>query len=117
MRRTILGGMLRILLLLLASFAPPAQPAAGEPIPRSPAKAAVRLAEGDAAMRGHINGDIPLEALYEQRVYRHFARRPRQARALVRALPVRLRPEARDTVSALHSLFTLTTFATERRFR
>ena len=109
--------MLRILLLLLASFAPPAPPAPDEPIPRSPAKLAARLAEVDAQMRGHIDGDITLEALYEQRAYRRLGAHPRQARAVLRRLPARLRPEARDTISGLHSLFTLTTYATERRFR
>src|SRR3954462_15832054 len=99
--------------MLLGLGAPPAAPAPHEPIPRAPATAAARLAEVDAQMRRHLDGDITLEALYEQRVYRHFARRPRQARAVLRALPARLRPEARDTLSGLHSLFTLTTYSTE----
>jgi membrane-bound lytic murein transglycosylase B len=110
--------MLRILLVFLSGFAPSsAPPAADEPIPRSPAKVAARLAEVDTQMRGHVNGDITLEALYEQRVYRHLARHPRLDLAVRRRLPARMRPEARDTVSALRSLFTLTTYSTERRFR
>jgi membrane-bound lytic murein transglycosylase B len=109
--------MLRILLLFLSGFAPPAPPAADEPIPRSPAKLAARLAEVDTQMRGHVRGDITLEALYEQRVYRHLARHAGLERSVRRRLPARMRPEARDTVSALRSLFTLTTYSTERRFR
>jgi membrane-bound lytic murein transglycosylase B len=109
--------MLRILLLLLASVAPAQAPAADEPLPRTPARLAARLAEVDARMRPRVNEDITLEALYEQRVYRHLARHPRLATAVRRRLPARMRPEARDTVSALRSLFTLTTYSTERRFR
>jgi membrane-bound lytic murein transglycosylase B len=110
--------MLRALLLFLATLGQPAaQPAAHEPIPAAPALIAARLAEVDARMRSHIRGDITLEALYEQRVYRRIAARPRLARAVIALLPPARRPEARDTVSGLHSLFTLTSYATEHRFR
>src|SRR3954454_8432201 len=108
-------AMVRILLLLMATFSP-AAPAADEPIPRSPATLSARLAEVDTQMRSHVRGDITLEALYEQRVYRHLARHPRLERAVRRRLPARMRPDVRDTVSALRSLFTLTTYSTERRF-
>jgi membrane-bound lytic murein transglycosylase B len=108
-----------------AQTAPAATPAAtsfvtpepGEPIPGSPAKLAARLAEVDTHMRAHLQGDITLEALYEQRVYRHLSRRGRLERAVRRRVPARMRPDVRDTVSALRSLFRLTTFSTERRFR
>jgi membrane-bound lytic murein transglycosylase B len=110
--------VLRILLVFLSGFGgPAAPPAADEPIPRSPAKVAARLATVDAQMRTHVRGDITLEALYEQRVYRHLARHPRLERAVRRLVPARMRPDVRDTVSALRSLFTLTTYSTERRFR
>src|SRR5437764_1493560 len=107
--RTILRVMLRLLLVLAGVFA---QPAPTEPIPPQPAAIAARLATVDARMRTHIAGDITLEALYEQRVYRRLAARPRLARAVIRRLPARMRPEARDTVAGLHSLFTLTSYAT-----
>jgi len=103
--------------VLLVVFALASPPAPREPIPVDPALAAARLAQVDAQMRGHIAGDITLEALYEERVYRRLAARPRLALQVIRRLPVRMRREARDTVSGLHSLFRLTTYATERRFR
>jgi membrane-bound lytic murein transglycosylase B len=106
--------MVRLLLVLVAAFS---QPAPDEPIPVAPARIAARLAEVDGQMRSHIGGDITLEALYEQRVYRRLAREPRFALKVIRRLPAGMRPEARDTVSGLHSLFTLTTYSTERRFR
>src|SRR3954452_23478644 len=109
--------MWRALLLLLSTFGQPAPPAPHEPIPASPARVATRLAEVDGQMRAGIDGDITLHALYEQRVYRRLAIRPRFGLAVIRGLPASMRPEARDTVSGLHSLFTLTTYSTERRFR
>ena len=78
---------------------------------------AARFAQVDAQMRSHIGGDITLEALYEQRVYRSLSRHPRAARLFVRQLPPRLRPEARDTLAALNALFRLTSYGTESRFR
>lgn len=110
--------MVRALLLFLATLGQPAaQPPAHEPIPAAPALVASRLALVDAHMRSQIRGDITLDALYEQRVYRRLAERPRLAPEVIALLPPGKRPEARDTVSALHSLFTLTSYATERRFR
>src|SRR4051794_13899459 len=109
--------MWRALLLLLSTFGQPAPPAPHEPIPASPARVATRLAEVDRQMRAGIDGDITLQALYEQRVYRRLASRPRLGLAVIRRLPASMRPEARDTVSGLHALFTLTSYATERRFR
>jgi membrane-bound lytic murein transglycosylase B len=109
--------VIRILLALLALLSPAQAPSPREPIAGSPARIASRLAEVDAAMRRRIPGDITLEALYEQRVYRRLARRPALAGPVLRRLHGRLRADARDTVSGLHSLFTLTSYATERRFR
>jgi membrane-bound lytic murein transglycosylase B len=114
---------------VLALFLSPApSPAPGEPIARSPAAVAVRLAEVDARLRPDIGAwlasglpqppqQVTLEALYEQRVYRHLARHPQLARASIALMPGRLRPAARDTVAALRALFRLTSAATERRFR
>jgi membrane-bound lytic murein transglycosylase B len=109
--------MVRALLALLAIFGHPAPPAAREAIPAAPAAVAARLAQVDEQLRPHARGDITLEALYEQRVYRRLARHPRRVRAVIARLPARMRPQARDTVSGLRSLFTLTSYATERRFR
>jgi membrane-bound lytic murein transglycosylase B len=106
-----------VLPVLLVVFALASPPAPREPIPAEPAFVAARLAQVDSRMRSHLAGDITLEALYEERVYRRLAARPRLARRVIRLLPARMRPDARDTVSGLHSLFTLTTFATESRFR
>jgi len=106
--------VLQVFLVLFALAGPPAP---REAIPVEPALIAARLAQVDARMRAHVAGDITLDALYEQRVYRRLAARPRLARRVIRLLPARLRPDARDTVSGLHSLFTLTTYSTERRFR
>lgn len=106
--------MFRVLVVLLAVFG---QPAPAEPIPQDAGAVATRLAEVDAQMRARMPADVTLEALYEQRVYRSLARRPRYALAVIRRLPASMRPEARDTVSGLHSLFRLTSYSTERRFR
>ena len=106
--------MWRLLLVLAGVFA---QPAPNEPIPAQPAPIAARLAIVDSRMRPHMGGDITLDALYEQRVYRRLAAHPREANAVIALLPPARRAEARDTVSGLHSLFTLTSYATERRFR
>ncbi|MEA2428383.1 MAG: hypothetical protein QOF37_2011 [Thermoleophilaceae bacterium] len=107
---------------------PPPAPAPGEPIPRSAAPIATRLAEVDGRLRGDVDRwlasrrstpprAVTLGALYEQRVYRVLARRPGLARAVTARLPGRLRPAARDSVGALSSLFRLTSFSTESRFR
>jgi soluble lytic murein transglycosylase-like protein len=54
------------------------------------------------------HGDPPeavaVHAVREQRIYRLLGRRPRLARAVVAALPARLRAEARDNVLARHEL-------------
>ena len=111
---TILGVVLQVLLVALALAGPPAP---REPIPVEPALIAARVAQVDSDMRSHVTGDITLDALYEERVYRRLAARPRLARQVIRLLPARMRADARDTVTGLHSLFRLTTYATERRFR
>ena len=112
-----------------ATGAPPTAPR--EPIPRSPARLAARHAEVVDRLRADIDAwlrtrpapsatppaRIELEALWQQRVYRHLARHPALARAAIARLPPRLRPEARDSVAALRSLFRLTSHATEVRFR
>jgi membrane-bound lytic murein transglycosylase B len=61
--------------------------------------------------------EVTLGAFYQQRVYRLLSPRPKLARAVIAALPARLRNGARDSVGALRSLFRLTSFATEQRFR
>jgi hypothetical protein len=60
---------------------------------------------------------IRLRALYQQRVMRRLAQRPRLARATLPLLPGSLRGEARSEVRALRDLFALSSTANERRFR
>ncbi|HEX2088275.1 MAG TPA: lytic murein transglycosylase [Solirubrobacteraceae bacterium] len=63
-------------------------------------------AEGDPR-KGGAPEPLQLEALWQQRIYRHLGRHPRTARRTLRRLPGDLRPQARLTVRALRSLFAL----------
>ena len=63
-------------------------------------------ADGDPA-RGGAPEPLQLEALYQQRIFRHIARRPPTARRVLRRLPPRVRTRARLTTRALQSLFAL----------
>jgi soluble lytic murein transglycosylase-like protein len=58
---------------------------------------------GDPA-RGGPPEAVAVHAVREQRIYRLLGRRPGLARAVVAALPARLRAEARDNVLARHEL-------------
>ena len=112
----------------------PAAPAAGAPppdapLPRTPRALAARLAvairelraaAGDWRRQGTLRrggppDDVTLWALYEQRLYRRLAHRPRLARAVLARLPRRLAPAARDTVGALEFLFRLASRSPLRR--
>ena len=62
--------------------------------------------DGDPA-KGGAPEPLQLEALYQQRILRHIARRPKTARRTLRRLPPRIRPRARLTTNALQSLFAL----------
>ena len=106
-------------------------PSAREPIPRSPQAVSVRLSEVAGALRREIRAwrrskpsrrasppaPIGALALYEQRVYRLLARRPRLADATLARLGERLRGPARDSIAALRALFELSSPTDERRFR
>jgi soluble lytic murein transglycosylase-like protein len=54
--------------------------------------------------QGGPPADVAVPAVREQRIYRLLGRRPRLARAVVAALPARMRAEARDNVLARHEL-------------
>jgi membrane-bound lytic murein transglycosylase B len=107
------------LVLFLPAGAASAQPPPDERIPADPAQLAQRLAEvidetnvaTDAWLATAPTADPPeaivLGALYQQRAYRFLARRTRLTRTTLAALPVRLRPAARDQVAALRGLFRL----------
>jgi len=58
---------------------------------------------GDPA-RGAAPEAVQVHAIREQRIYRRLGRRPRLARAVLAALPARLRGEARDNVLARFEL-------------
>jgi soluble lytic murein transglycosylase-like protein len=60
-------------------------------------------ASGDPS-RGGPPEAVAVHAVREQRIYRLLGRRPGLARAVVEALPARLRGEARDNVLARHEL-------------
>jgi membrane-bound lytic murein transglycosylase B len=62
--------------------------------------------EGDPA-KGGAPEPLQIEALYQQRIYRHIARRPKTARRTLRRLPPRIRGRATLTTNALKSLFAL----------
>ena len=51
--------------------------------------------------------DLALYALYQQRIYRYVRQRPALAQRVIAALPVRLRPQASDNVTAGRSLLML----------
>ena len=63
-------------------------------------------ADGDPS-RGGAPEPLQLEALYQQRIYRDVARRPRTARRTLRRLPPRIRARARLTLRAHQRLFAL----------
>ncbi|HEV3002589.1 MAG TPA: transglycosylase SLT domain-containing protein [Solirubrobacteraceae bacterium] len=98
-----------------------AAPAPAAPLPTTPDGLADALAQahdrvaaevdawrrdGDPS-RGGAPETLQLEALWQQRIYRHLARHPRTARRTIRRLPARLRANARLTTRALRSLLTL----------
>jgi len=58
---------------------------------------------GDPA-RGAAPEAVQVHAVREQRTYRRLGRRPQLARAVIAALPARLRAEARDNVLARYEL-------------
>lgn len=109
----------------------PALPSPRAQIPRSPDRLAKRLAADVRQLKQAIEEwratnpgrratpprAVTLLALYEQRVYRRLARHPALAQATVARLPRKLRTEARASAGAYRALFTLTSYATEARFR
>jgi membrane-bound lytic murein transglycosylase B len=105
------------LVAALALAAPPPD----APLPKTPDGLATALAEahervdaevdawrteGDPS-RGGAPEPLQLEALWQQRIYRHLARRPRTARRTLRRLASPVRARARLTTRALGSLFAL----------
>ncbi len=106
---------------LASAFALAAAPAPDAPLPVTPKGLAAALteahdgvarevdawrSEGDPR-RGGAPEPLQLEALWQQRIYRHLGRRPKTARRTIRRLPARLRTDARYTTTALQRLFTL----------
>jgi membrane-bound lytic murein transglycosylase B len=99
-------------------------------VPRSPGSLARELTDVSRALRGatdrwRVGGDlrrggppkeVTLGALYQQRIYRLLAKRPRLARATLRRLPPQLRPEARDITTALHNFLRLSPPPKRRKF-
>ena len=63
--------------------------------------------EGDPATGSEAPDPLQREALYQQRIFRHLARRPKTARRTLRRLPPSIRGRAQLTTKALRSLFTL----------
>ena len=114
-----------------ATPAPPALPDPHEPLPRSPKRLAAGLATDVTRLKQAIGAwrathpprkatpprPITLLALYEQRVYRRLARHPAQATRTIDRLPNHLKREARASAGAYRALFTLTSYATEAKFR
>jgi len=98
-----------------------AAPAPDAPLPSTPKGLATALTqahdgvarevdawrtEGDPA-KGGAPEPLQLEALWQQRLYRHLGRHPKTARRTLRRLPPRIRGHARLTVRAHRSLFEL----------
>jgi membrane-bound lytic murein transglycosylase B len=121
-------GLLAVICSAAALAASAGSPAPSEPIPREAAPLARALARTtsdlhDAIDRWRAHGeptrgapptDVTLLALYQQRIYRLLSREPRLARSVIRRLPLRIRPHARDTVAARRSLARLTPPTTGR---
>ena len=61
----------------------------------------------DPGVAGRPPAEVTLDALYQQRIYRHLRRRPDLAARVVAAMPARLRQQARDNVAAGRSLLEL----------
>ena len=101
----------------VALLAPPPE----APLPTTPNGLAQALTEAHANVatevdiwrtdgdpgRGGAPTTLQLEALWQQRLYRHLGRRPKTARRTIRRLPPRIRTSARLTTNALRSLFEL----------
>jgi hypothetical protein len=98
-----------------------AAPAPAAPLPTTPdgfAKALTQAHERVAAEvdawrtegdpgKGGAPDPLQREALRQQRLYRFLGRHPRTARRTLRRLPLSIRTDARLTIRALSSLFTL----------
>ena len=130
-------GRARLLAALLAVFLAACSESTGSPpdphapVPRSAGALAGELTDisrelraatdrwrtGADLRKGGSPREVTLDALYQQRIYRLLAKRPRLARATLRRLPARLRPEARDITTALRGLFRLSGPAKRRRFK
>ncbi len=106
---------------IAAAVALAAAPAPDAPLPTTPNGLAQALAEAHDGVAAEVDawraeGDpsrggapepLQLEALWQQRIYRHLGRRPKTARRTIRRLPARLRTDARYTTTALQRLFEL----------
>jgi membrane-bound lytic murein transglycosylase B len=106
-------------------------PAADEPVPRDPVRAAEALGTTSAGLKDSIDawladsrarrGDTPeevtLRALYQQRLYLFLTERPRLAARVVARLPASVAAEARDILAARRALKRLTPPTRQRRFR
>jgi soluble lytic murein transglycosylase-like protein len=98
-----------------------APPAADAPLPRTSSGLADALSETTrdleveirAWLRGHPGAgarppeDVTLNALFQQRIYRHIRRHPALASRVIAAMPARRRSQTRDNVAAGRSLLRL----------
>ena len=109
------------MLTSLAAALALAAPSPTAPVPTTPDGLAKALTEAHERVASEVDawqrdGDpgkggapdaLELEALWQQRIYRHLARRPKTARRTIRRLPLGIRLDARLTTRALSSLFAL----------
>jgi membrane-bound lytic murein transglycosylase B len=113
---------MRVLVLIaLALAGSPEPPAADAPLPRGPVDFANALASTTRDLEARIRvwqrqdpplgarppAEVTLDALYQQRIYRHLRRHPAFAARAIAAMPARLRQQARDNLSAGLSLLRL----------
>ena len=102
-------------LALLALFLPMPLPAPHAALPSRPARVAQALAQTRLDLRMAISqwmmnsrarppARVTLEVLYEQRIERKLAARPRLARAVIARLPAEMASQVRDEVTAQREL-------------
>jgi len=98
-----------------------APPGPAAPLPRTASGFASALADTTRVLEADIRAwlrtkpgagarppeAVTLEALFQQRIYRHLRRHPALAARVIAALPARLRLQARDNVAAGRSLLRL----------
>lgn len=110
---------LMLIVMALTGASPP--PAADAPLPRGARAFADQLTSTTRDLEARIRDwqrsrpgiaapppeAVTLDALYEQRIYRHLRRRPALAERVIAATPARLRRQVLDNVAAGRSLLRL----------